>query len=138
MGSNWLKRCQYVTKAPSNFFCQLILALTSDLSFPAQFGILAVAGQPNYERNSWLVGLINSGEFLDQSCPRQNYELISVNQPPILVLRSLGVGSVTLSTTTSDVEVSYFVSFCYLLFPTWWLTCHVSSDRIGPRHHPNL
>lgn len=36
----------------------------ANLSFPAQFGILAVAGQPNYERNSWLVGLINSAPYI--------------------------------------------------------------------------
>lgn len=34
----------------------------TDLSFPAEFGILAVLGEPNYEKYSWLVGLINAGE----------------------------------------------------------------------------
>ncbi len=36
----------------------------ANLSFPLEFGINPVPGDPNYQRNNWLVGLINSGPFL--------------------------------------------------------------------------
>jgi len=35
-----------------------------DLSFPLEFGIFAKAGDPNYERDSWLVGLINAAPYI--------------------------------------------------------------------------
>ncbi len=36
----------------------------ANLSFPLEFGINPVAGEPNYERNSWLVGLVNCAPYI--------------------------------------------------------------------------
>ena len=45
--------------------CLEYLNLTcSDLSFPKEFGILAVQGEPNYQRDGWLVGLVNAAPYI--------------------------------------------------------------------------
>jgi hypothetical protein len=36
----------------------------ANLSFPQAFGIAAPEGTPNYERDRWLVGLINSAPYI--------------------------------------------------------------------------
>lgn len=36
----------------------------ANLSFPAQFGIAAERGTPNFERDRWIVGLINAAPFI--------------------------------------------------------------------------
>jgi MFS family permease len=36
----------------------------ANLSFPQEFGIGAEKGHPNFERDRWLVGLINSGPYI--------------------------------------------------------------------------
>jgi hypothetical protein len=36
----------------------------ANLSFPSEFGISAQAGEPNYERDGWLVGLINAAPYI--------------------------------------------------------------------------
>ena len=41
--------------------------ISLDLSFPLEFGILAVPGKPNYERNGWLVGLVNAAPYIASS-----------------------------------------------------------------------
>lgn len=39
----------------------------ANLSFPQQFGIAAKAGKPNFERNTWLIGLINGSPHIGAS-----------------------------------------------------------------------
>lgn len=36
----------------------------ANLSFPQEFGIGAQAGEPNYERDEWLVGVVNSAPYI--------------------------------------------------------------------------
>ncbi|KAF8498008.1 general substrate transporter [Gautieria morchelliformis] len=36
----------------------------ANLSFPQEFGILSVPGQPNADRDNWLVGLVNAGPYI--------------------------------------------------------------------------
>ncbi|KAI5475537.1 hypothetical protein MNV49_001198 [Pseudohyphozyma bogoriensis] len=36
----------------------------ANLSFPIEFGIGALEGEPNYEKDSWLVGIVNSAPYL--------------------------------------------------------------------------
>ncbi|KAI9696266.1 MAG: hypothetical protein M1836_005819 [Candelina mexicana] len=36
----------------------------ANLSFPTEFGIGAQKGQPGYERDDWLVGLVNAGPYI--------------------------------------------------------------------------
>ncbi|KAF4622132.1 hypothetical protein D9613_009095 [Agrocybe pediades] len=36
----------------------------ANLSFPQEFGLTSEAGNPNAERNDWIVGLINSGPYI--------------------------------------------------------------------------
>ncbi|KAI9709037.1 MAG: hypothetical protein M1812_007793 [Candelaria pacifica] len=36
----------------------------ANLSFPLEFGIGAVKGEPNYERDTWLFGLVNSAPYI--------------------------------------------------------------------------
>jgi hypothetical protein len=36
----------------------------ANLSFPKEFGILAVQGEPNYQRDGWLVGLVNAAPYI--------------------------------------------------------------------------
>jgi len=36
----------------------------ANLSFPGEFGILAVAGTPDYDKNNWLVGLVNAAPYI--------------------------------------------------------------------------
>jgi hypothetical protein len=36
----------------------------ANLSFPAEFGIAAQPGEPNYERDGWLDGLVNSAPYI--------------------------------------------------------------------------
>ncbi|KAL8289990.1 hypothetical protein RQP46_002929 [Phenoliferia psychrophenolica] len=52
----------------------------ANLSFPQAFGIAEIAGTANYQRNTWLVGLINSAPYLGSafvgcwlSAPLNNY-----------------------------------------------------------------
>ena len=45
----------------------LPLLLGANLSFPVEFGIADSAGDPNYERNLWLVGLINAAPYIASS-----------------------------------------------------------------------
>lgn len=63
MGSNGVKRCQYVY---FDFISTIfgLLTLMKDLSFPLEFGIGATKGQPNYKRDSWLVGVVNSAPYI--------------------------------------------------------------------------
>jgi hypothetical protein len=39
----------------------------ANLSFPTEFGIGAVAGEPNQDRDNWLVGLVNSAPYIASS-----------------------------------------------------------------------
>ena len=48
-------------------YLQYLTLISSDLSFPLEFGILAVPGKPNYERNGWLVGLVNAAPYIASS-----------------------------------------------------------------------
>lgn len=63
MGSNRVKRCQYVVCGFQLLTCAHILNVL-DLSFPLEFGILAQKGEPNYERDGWLVGLVNAAPYV--------------------------------------------------------------------------
>jgi hypothetical protein len=36
----------------------------ANLSFPVEFGIAAPAGSPNFDRDNWLVGLVNSAPYI--------------------------------------------------------------------------
>ncbi|KAF9782974.1 hypothetical protein BJ322DRAFT_1100771 [Thelephora terrestris] len=36
----------------------------ANLSFPADFGILPVVGTPDYDKNNWLVGLVNAAPYI--------------------------------------------------------------------------
>ncbi|KAI9675417.1 MAG: hypothetical protein M1817_001321 [Caeruleum heppii] len=39
----------------------------ANLSFPKEFGIEPVVGEPNYNRNDWLVGLVNAGPYISSA-----------------------------------------------------------------------
>ena len=67
MGSDGIKRRQYVffCPIPSDFW---IVNLAKDLSFLLEFGIGATRGQPNYQRDSWLVGIVNSAPYIGSAC----------------------------------------------------------------------
>lgn len=41
----------------------------ANLSFPQEFGIAPVEGEPDYDRNNWLVGLVNSAPYLTAVFP---------------------------------------------------------------------
>ena len=36
----------------------------ANLSFPVEFGIAAAAGEPNHDRDNWLVGLVNAAPYI--------------------------------------------------------------------------
>jgi sugar porter (SP) family MFS transporter len=40
----------------------------ANLSFPLEFGIGATRGQPNYKRDSWLVGVVNAAPYIASAC----------------------------------------------------------------------
>ncbi|KAF1348952.1 hypothetical protein BDV97DRAFT_195396 [Delphinella strobiligena] len=40
----------------------------ANLSFPVEFGIPDTPGDPNYQRNLWLVGLINAAPYIASAC----------------------------------------------------------------------
>jgi sugar porter (SP) family MFS transporter len=39
----------------------------ANLSFPEEFGIAAVAGTPDYQKNSWLIGVVNSAPYISSA-----------------------------------------------------------------------
>ena len=76
----------------------------ANLSFPADFGILPVEGTPDYDKNNWLVGLVNAAPYIAAASWYVSPSF-SLKDSFIEVFSAAAVGFPTHSTFTSGVAV---------------------------------
>lgn len=73
----------------------------ANLTFPADFGILPVQGTPDYDKNNWLVGLVNAAPYISAALWYDSRDL-NIELPVVKTTSVVVAGWQIHSTSTSD------------------------------------